>query len=314
MANDPSALTAETIDDIRIPTRGGQVMRVGPAVSLYHARPRTAETTAAVAHALQLFLDLAGPHIRFAGIDGQHLLPISQTDPAALPAFVTQQDPARGFGLHLHGGADRDDAHPLYFRCLLPAAWNPQPMTYVSMGLTMARQMTEGLPPLTHWTADAAARFGAWHGSAGFALTAHGAWSHGKAVMADVASVLDRFPGLDYPAQGAALHVVREGPVAANWITLLADDLADRIGGAAKVAEVITGFGGQVRPWAGGLSLIAAGAPQIGDTEQGMTAESYTIPGRLIASLRGAPDAAYFPGAAGRDMIAFGKDWRARFD
>lgn len=313
MIDEHPDLTAASIDDISLPLPNGKTLRVGPAMSLYHTRPRSTQSTEQMAKALQLFLQLAGSKIRYVEIDGQAMLPVSQTDPAAYPEFLVNSDPAAPIMLTFHGGAEPDEAHPIYFRCKLPADWQPQPISYVTTGMSMAQLEASPLP-LTEWTAQTSALILPEHGSAGFTLTAWQDWAYGNSTTDYITALLEAFPGLDHPATPTGIWVTTDGPVAANWITVLDDALLGKIGGAQAISSFMERAGGGTISYPGGMALVAPGSPQIGDSRKGIIPIGYRIVGAKIRYLRGMPEAVYFPGGKTRNTKKFGQDWRARFD
>ncbi len=305
--------TAELIDDLKIALAGGEVVRVGPAVSLHHNRSRDAGTTAQVAGLLEHFLAVAQSHIRFIKRDTADWQPIGQSEVRYIAQEINAAKHSRGFYLALHGGEHPQDAHPVAFQCMIPADWSPEPSTYVSAGFTMGL-LVERQARLTSWAQTACEIFDPFHGSGGFTLALNPSWAYAADVVEQIAAILERFPGLDHPALPTGGFVTRSGPVCANWLTILGMSLVNKMGGQAAVVQAMQDVQGQTLSWLGGLVLVAPGAPQIGDRDADAFPSSYRKVGSLIAALRGAKEAVYFAGANDRDMRIFGKAWRARFD
>ena len=312
MTQDSSDLKAELIDDLQIAIHSGEVIRVGPSINLYHTRPRDADI-GYLRDVVDKFVQLAGHDNTFAAANGAHLEPVPQAQLSEWCEDALGSDPIQALSLDMHGGDTKEEAHPVYFRCLLPASWNPEPISYMSLGVSMARLMASGTT-LIALVQELCEAFHPDHGHSGFAVTTNGYWSYASDVIDQYAAILERFPGLDYPAVPSGVYVQRVGPVAANWITVLSDQFVSKLGGRNAVSERLDGVGGRALPWSGGMILIAPGAPQIGDSEAGHDLAGYAEVGQMIAGVRGAKEAGYFPGGKTRDMMAFSRSWRNRFD
>lgn len=262
---------------------------------------------------LDRFLAISGPdltHISF-GVEADR--PLEEGELVTLGNRIRAEKPTRALTLRLHGGANPLDAHPVFFSCLLPANWAPEPASFVSAGFSM-KLLMGGKTTLVGWTQSACEAFSPDHGSGGFSLISNVNWAYGSEVMGQIAAVLERFVALDHPAVPTGSFVTRAGPLAANWLTILNAELIGTMGGTVTVDKAMADLGGQALPWSNGLLLVAPGAPQIGDTENAALPAAYHKVGAMIAALRGAPDAAYFPDAGDRDMLTFAKVWRGRLD
>lgn len=309
---DVQNLTADATDTLTIVLHHGEVVRIGPCVSLHLIRPRTRETNAQVATALEAFLDLAGETVTFLKEGADWPKPTTAAELAALPDRVREMPVAQPMSLRLHGGENRDDAHPVYFSALLPASWDPQPSGFVTTGLSMARFMDQNVS-FKGWAQRLCDMLEPTHGSGGFGLLTNPEWGLSSDVLGQVAAILERFSGLDYPAVPSGGFVTRDGPVAANWLTMLNGDLVKKLGGARTVQESMEALGGQALVCTSGLMLVAPGAPQIGGAEDNPTPKGYKSVGGLISAVLGNKEAGYFMDATDRDMLAFSKAWRLRF-
>ncbi len=310
---DPLDATGTEIDALQIALASGEVVRIGPSVSLYHTRSRDSEMTAQVATVLEQFLDVAGERIRFGLFGRGHQSTMTRQEVLDWPDRLRDAPLEKAASITLHGGAGAMDAHPVYFSCLLPAAWSPRPGCYISAGFSMEILSTRKTS-LAAWTRAACGVFDPDHGHGGFALATNLNWGNNDHVVGQLAAILERFPGLDFPAHPGTNHVYSDGPVAANWLTILSEPFLNKMGGRQNIVQAIVDLEGQALEWDGGLILVAPGLPQLGDSEAGLFPEGYRKVGRMIAALRGAPDASYFNGATDRDMRTFAKIWRARFD
>ncbi len=306
-------LTPETIDTIEITVPSGEIVRIGPALSLHHIRPRNENLNEETAALLQKFLDFAGDRIHWVGIDENHSQPVAKIDVKTLPDRVRESPLYQACNISIHGGDSRKDAHTLFFRIRIPPEWEPVPRSYMAMGFPM-RLMADRGTGLLDWASIACSIFNPFHGTGGFTITTNFYWSYASDVMGSIADILHRLPGLDYPAGPTGGHVVREGPVTANWLTILDDSLVSQMGGRGIIIQAMKDLGGDSRTWDNGMILVAPGLPQIGDREAGLFPQSYTEVGRMIAALLANREANYFMGAQDRDMRAFSAEWRTRFD
>lgn len=306
-------LTPDSIDGLQIDLVGGETLRIGPAASLYHTRPRDHSAVEQMANALMHYLSLAENNIRFCKIDAEPWTSVDEAPLSLLLDKLRSIKPSQNFSLGLHGGSHPEEASPLFFNCFMPASWTPEPVTYLSAGFSM-RLLMNGKANLVSWVKEACALFDPFHGNGGFTLIANPSWAYTSDVMGQTAAILDRFPGLDYPAVPTGAFVSKTGPVCANWITILDTTLIDQMGGKDTLVQAMEALEGQALEWSNGMILVASGAPQIGDTDADLFPKAYTKVGTMIAAIRGDKNAVYFPGADDIDSIAFGSSWRGRFD
>lgn len=301
------------IDSLAIQLSGGEVVHVGPAFSLYSTQPRTEEINARVARVVEHFLATAGDHVTHGLIGKGHQVPFKREDLEALPEKIRQSPIKKGLSVVLHGGAQPTEASPIFLNILLPADWKPNPLGYVSYGFSMAL-LTEKDMSFADHCLQSCDLFEPDHGHGGFGLIGNINWLYSSDVMDQVAAILERFPGLDFPASPACGAVASDGLLAANWLTALNHEQSQALGGIDTLTKAMDDLGGRALRWSNGVLLIAPGAPQLGDSEEGHVPQNFKDVGALVSPLRGAPDASLFFGGKDRDMAAFSRQWRARFD
>ncbi len=121
-----------------------------------------------------------------------------------------------------------------------------------------------------------------------------------------------RFPGLevDSPADHAlwTKHAVKGG----NWLTLLGDEMLDRLGGVGSIASFL-GSEFTLHSYPGGCVVQAGNLPEIGDRNRRESTPRLAKLARLLKPIRVATHPGIRTSAAGFGRDAF-EQWLGRFD
>lgn len=102
---------------------------------------------------------------------------------------------------------------------------------------------------------------------------------------------LKRFPGLHcgrnrtFKVRSTRQRKTTDRIFTTNWLTVLADDIVDQLGGASALGQAL-GDNGEVHGYEGGVVLQAGPYPQPGDVNNGIIPKAYREVARATAPVR----------------------------
>ncbi|TWD55476.1 uncharacterized protein DUF3396 [Agrobacterium vitis] len=126
------------------------------------------------------------------------------------------------------------------------------------------------------------------HGSAGYSLLfEHGVFSGSEALT--VLPALKRFPGLDFSDPGRFKVRSKKSDglsfKSINWLTVLGDKVADRLGDKTALREKLGSFC-PIHDFDGGIVVQAGEEPQLGDNNRGIVLDDYRRVAEALKPLR----------------------------
>ncbi len=107
-------------------------------------------------------------------------------------------------------------------------------------------------------------------GVAGWGISTHCNEMNSLTMHGSPARELLRYPGLDYPVIPffpEDTDTFEEAIASTNWLTILCDELAERIGGEASLRALGEGY--PLRRYDGGYIIQAGPEPELGDRDEG---------------------------------------------
>jgi hypothetical protein len=238
----------------------------------------------------------------------------TSTIAAALDANLASiEDSSESWELDLHGGEQPEAASDLGIEALLGARWEQEPppnqLSYLSFRFPLLwfADKKPGFPP---FVLRACEQLEPIHGYAGIGLVTAADRFLASHFTGVVASLAERFPGLeiDYPI--SHLTWVRAGIKGVNWLTILGDGEIVRFGGmdALKAALPSTAT---LHTYGGGVMIQASPMPQIGDRNRQVDVDEYRKVAVALKPIRISTHGGV--GGGGFDRERFER-WLARFD
>lgn len=309
-------LDTDALDKFEIRIDSARVLRVGIEVSLTLRPDRSPRGQALLASALEHFLEPFGDRIAFLHTEeGGHWKNASGEEVMRLPQFLRDAEAVKGLGLHVIGGKNSQEAHPVRFAVYSSASWKPEPVAYLSAGASLGDWRDLGENAFRNWVRDLCKILHPIQGAAGLSLLLNPQWASDSDIRPQVIAILDRFPGLHIDTGVLGAMAVQDGLLSANWLTILSSSLLERLGGIDQIEEPLIDGGGDLLRYDDGAILIAGRMPQLGDAEADIFPESYRRVGLLTQKVRAELKHNIFSGGPpGTDVMAFSRQWAARFD
>lgn len=120
-------------------------------------------------------------------------------------------------------------------------------------------------------------------------------------------------PGVDLGSEFA--NGLGQGIKGVNWLTFLHPNFVERLGGRSSLGAALAIPGVEVVDLPSGVVIQAGAAPEIGDTNRGLTCPTYHAVGRALSSIRDRTYPAMIGNENGTYVSAERTDeWLARFD
>src|SRR5215467_389912 len=238
----------------------------------------------------------------------------ASTIAAALDANLASiEDSSESWELDLHGGDQPEAASDLGIEALLGARWEQEPppnqLSYLSFRFPLL-WFADKKPGFPSFVLRACEQLEPIHGYAGIGLVTAADRFLASHFTGVVASLAERFPGLeiDYPI--SHLTWVRAGIKGVNWLTILGDAEIARFGGmdALKAALPSTTT---LHTYGGGVMIQASPMPQIGDRNRQVDVDDYRKVAVALKPIRISTHGGV--GGGGFDRERFER-WLARFD
>ncbi len=187
--------------------------------------------------------------------------------------------------LHVHGGAAAEEASDLGVQVFVRRDWEEAPphnhLSFLSFRFPMLwfRDVRPGFPS---YVLECARALAATHGYGGVGVVTAADRFLGVPFEPVVASLAERFPGIeiDYPAKH--LVWVRAGIKGVNWLTVVGDEWLAKVGGLEALRTALPPAV-VLHPYPGGCMIQAGEVPQTGDRNRRLDAPEYR---RVAAALR----------------------------
>ena len=312
MQYDPAA----AFDDLVARDENG-VVGVSPALlcTLYLCRDFEPERRRAIRDVIRRYADLAKDGLRWLiptekgarRIDASTIAAALDTDRASI------EDSDDSWELHLHGGEQPEAASDLGIEVFLRRRWEEEPphnhLSFVSFRFPLL-WFADKKPGFPSFVLRACEQLKPVHGYGGIGLITAADRFLASHFTGMVATLAERFPGLeiDYPV--SHLIWVRAGIKGVNWLTILGDDEIARFGGldALKAALLSTAT---LHAYGGGMMIQASPMPLIGDRNRQVDVDDYRKVAVALKPIRISTHSGV--GGGGFDRERFER-WLARFD
>jgi len=223
------------------------------------------------------------------------------------------EDSDDSWEMRLHGGEQAEAASDLGIEVFLRRRWEEEPphnqLSFVSFRFPLL-WFADKTPGFPSFVLRACEQLQPVHGYGGIGLVTAADRFLASHFTGMVASLAERFPGLeiDYPVQH--LIWVRAGIKGVNWLTIVGDGEIARFGGmdALKAALPSTAT---LHTYDGGVMIQASPMPQIGDRNRQVDVDDYRKVAVALKPIRISTHSGV--GGGGFDREQFER-WLARFD
>lgn len=268
------------------------VGRIGTSISLYFEEGHTLRKRQTLIAIAEEYLDLMKGQVNRIHLDGKRTSPLNEANLGKLRSLPVSASPAAMmyFALLRHEHANPDD--PSTFQMMAFGFGTGDSRRPVS-GLRVYAPAAWSIGDPEHMVATVlrwASVLGALHGTAGLGVLHQPGSTDPEPVFFPV---LKRYPGLDFDDMGTYWSELAFDPTpdryervrASNWLTLVGDRIAGRIGGEAALRSFErrgVGFGS----YSGGFVLRAGDRPELGDTRRGYIPQAYRIVATTVAPVR----------------------------
>lgn len=310
----PANATPTDLDRIRILNGENQTVGfIGLTMVLYVKGPWDAGRRSAFADMIDRHLDAVRDHLRWI------LLPESgrYQDVRAMGARPINDRIARltsdePFSIEAHGGETPEEAGSYAIDAMVPYPRRRR-LGFVRLGLPLSWLAERSGGSFQSLVGQWCAAVKPLHGCAGLGLVHNPNFAFARAAGPSLFPFLSRFPGLDFDDPVASIRLCGDGIRSTNWLTVVADDLIDRVGGQAALRSFLDPQDFPLSAWNGGITIQAGEAPSLGDLDRGIVPECYRSVARFLKPLQAAYGEAIIstpPGVDGREFTA---SWLGRF-
>lgn len=224
---------------------------------------------------------------RLSPIEGRGYLDYFEAQARALPDDEPMDAAVYGYP----GGdiIDEPTSISMLFTATGPLPLRPQGLSNVCVYFPAAFIVERGYGFLRDCALRWSQALGVLQGSAGFSVVfEHGIFGGGGASRAAL-PFMKRFPGLDYTDPG---HFVVESSKSdgqriqsINWLTILSNELAARVGGTDGLSEKL-GSSCPIHRYPGGIVIQAGDQPQLGDVNRGLVLVDYRRVAQALKPIR----------------------------
>ncbi|HIX40328.1 MAG TPA: DUF3396 domain-containing protein [Candidatus Desulfovibrio intestinigallinarum] len=294
----------EALDNFLLAVPGHELAsgRVALTCTLYFRNAHLPEVQEAVCKCAKEYIALIGPEAKSA-ISGSparfHLAKNGKVTPPRVSTFRKAQEKGRPTAMYRvfsHASGAEFDSLPPTFALYIYMQLNQK---YI-FSLPMERMTSvfsavfapsfflldrgfEEFSALVHKWCDALRPHS---GAAGWGISTHCNEMNSFVTLGLPVRELLRYPGLDYPALPFFPEDTNrfESNIASiNWLTILCDELAERIGGEASLRALGEGY--PLRRYDGGYIIQAGPEPELGDRDEGDFLPQYGKVHDLLRSL-----------------------------
>jgi hypothetical protein len=273
------------------------------------------ERRRAIRDLIQRYADLAKDGLRWLmpWPKGARRVDASTISAALDASLASIEDSDRSWELDLHGGEQPQAASDLGIEALLGARWEQEPppnqLSYVSFRFPLL-WFADKKPGFPSFVLRACEQLEPIHGYGGIGIVTAADRFLAARFDGVVASLGERFPGLeiDYPV--SHLIWVRAGIKGVNWLTILGDGEIARFGGLGALKAALPSTA-TVHAYNGGVMIQASPMPQIGDRNRQIDVDDYRKVAVALKPLRISTHSSV--GGGGFDRERFER-WLARFD
>lgn len=313
----PENFTLSNLDDIRIMgSRGRIAARLGIVATVYVREPHTRETRAGLGTAIDQLLSLFYANYRWRfERSAKRYVSMDGWTPPTYANVLCALNPMVAVEIEMHGAERKEDASSYAISAYAPFR-KPRPslgFLTVSMPFTWVEHAAPG--SLQRVLYDICQMVRPFHGYAGLGILRHPNYAFARKAEPFVVPLARRFPGLELDQPVGHARQCLDGIKGVNWLTVLHDDLVDKLGGTSAFADHARMFDLSWSTYDGGGILQAGPSPQLGDLDQDMVPESYAKAHELLKSVRAAYDEVIIgERIEGLDRKMFSRAWLDRFE
>lgn len=313
----PETLTPSNLDDIRIMgSRGRIAARLGVMATIYVREPHTPKTRgglgAAIDHLLSLFY--SDYRWRFDRSAKRYASTEGWTPPNYAKA-LSALDPMVAVEIEMHGAERNEDASSYALGAYAPFRKPHPALGFLTVSMPFAWVERAAPVALQRVLDDLCRMVRPFHGYAGLGILRHPNYAFARKAEPFVVPLARRFPGLELDQPVSHARQCLDGIKGVNWLTVLHDDLIDKLGGASTLADRARAFDLSWSTYDGGGILQAGPTPQLGDLDQDMVPESYATADKLLKPVRAVyEDVIIGERIAGLDRKLFTRNWLDRFE
>lgn len=313
----PQDLTLKDLDDLRI-TGEKQLTaaRLGFLATVYFKNPDAAETRRGLSKCIGLLIEVLGQHLHWVQMaEGEKLSPVVGMNPEPYMVAIAATPPEQLVEFSAHSGDEAGDAGHASIYAYAPFDMGGDDLGF--FGFTMAIGQLEAHPSgmVVNLLTQICQLLKPFHGYAGLGIVRNPNPYLAERAERFVLPLLRRFPGLELDMPSTHVLKLCDGIKGINWLTVVSDQLAERIAGRERLAEVAVKEGLSVIDFNGGLIIKAGSVPQLGDLEAGLVPELYQKADALLKPLRCSdPDLIIGDDVDGVTAETFSTAWYARFE
>lgn len=291
------------------------VLAIGLMLTLYIEQAHLPERRAALVACFEDYWNTAGSELHWIvqprGIDFE-AIKYRWAQPSKhkilRPAqWVLELSEDHQWSVTAHGGKLVTDASAYTFEISSAGAWE-RSLTY--MAATWPLGFFEGKAETFRATVRKwIDRLQPLHGYGGIGLVLPFDGPAARRIASEAFGLAMRFPGLELDAPVHQIRVLANGIKGVNWLTVVADQLLDKLGGGAAVQDRLDKRF-ETHRYDSGLLIQAGRMPELGDVHQHLVPEAYRDLTRILAPIRAHFEYTMMRGISAEQTAR----WLSRFD
>lgn len=305
--------TSELDEQLCVVSAGRVMCCVGLTASLYFEGSHTPEGRERLIRTFERYRDAVGDALVW-GANPKTGRPrkVAGSDLLEPRKWVQKIAPQDTFELTFHGGKHQQDASGFFFKGVGNENSNEE-WSAVEFGMPLSWAAARGEGAYQKLILDACELLQPIHGYAGLGIATYVGESGKGETMPFVVPLARRFRGLDLDFAFLQTPKLEDQDAikGINWLTVLSDAWAERVGGREALAEAL-GAECPIHEYDGGLVIQAGPHPQFGDVNRDEPMPHYERVAKVLKPIRAKEMRALAPWAGmKREETA---EWLARFD
>jgi hypothetical protein len=309
----PPAATLELDEQLQADDNGRVQCCIGLVASFYFLDGHTVEVRERIADVFSRYREAVSDALVWGGHPKNgRPTKIKNSEILDLKSWIKRLSRADDFGPAFHGGIHKDDASPYTFTSL-SRTWRPGELSSLTFTLPLSWPADKAQGSYLGLILDACKLLEPEHGYAGLGLIPHvtdGGLGEGMPYAVPLAA---RFRGLEFDFAASHTNDLTKANAikGVNWLTVLADSWAERVGGERHLAEQL-GPEIPIHVYPGGIIILAGAHPRFGDVQRAEPMLEYEAVAKVLKPIRTAMLDSLAPHHGfGKERTA---EWLARFD